>query len=107
VPAAGELDSDLIAVAVAARLLEHGDFPSVEAWRAERRPTRRRRELPLVVRTPYFCSGCPHNSSTKTPDDTLVGGGIGCHGLVLTMAPEQVGNVSGLTQMGGEGAPWK
>jgi hypothetical protein len=37
---------------------------------------------------------------------TLVGGGIGCHGLVLTMEPEQVGNVSGLTQMGGEGAPW-
>ncbi|WP_331773064.1 indolepyruvate ferredoxin oxidoreductase family protein (plasmid) [Embleya sp. NBC_00888] len=103
---AGELDPDRIAEVLAARLLEHGDFPSVERWAAERRPRRHLRLLPLAQRTPYFCSGCPHNSSVKTPEGALVGGGIGCHGLVLGMAPEQVGEVTGLTQMGGEGAQW-
>ncbi len=38
--------------------------------------------LPLAPRTPYFCSGCPHNSSTKVAPGTLVGGGIGCHAMV-------------------------
>ncbi len=62
--------------------------------------------LPLVARTPYFCSGCPHNSSTKVPAGSMVGGGIGCHALVLMMEPDAVGEVTGLTQMGGEGAQW-
>ncbi|MDQ6527381.1 indolepyruvate ferredoxin oxidoreductase family protein [Nocardioides sp. LHD-245] len=102
----GELDPDRIAEVLAARLLEHGDFPTVERWAAEKRPRQQLRLLPLAQRTPYFCSGCPHNSSTRTPDGALVGGGIGCHGLVLGMAPEQVGEVTGLTQMGGEGTQW-
>ena len=51
--------------------------------------------LPLVARTPYFCSGCPHNTSTKVPAGSLVGGGIGCHALVLMMAPDAVGDVVG------------
>ena len=62
--------------------------------------------LPLAPRTPYFCSGCPHNSSTKVAPGTLVGGGIGCHAMVLLMPEEQVGSVTGLSQMGGEGAQW-
>jgi indolepyruvate ferredoxin oxidoreductase len=62
--------------------------------------------LTLAPRTPYFCSGCPHNSSTKVAEPALVGAGIGCHAMVLFMPPEQVGNVTGLTQMGGEGAQW-
>ena len=62
--------------------------------------------LPLAARTPYFCSGCPHNSSTKVAPGTLVGGGIGCHAMVLLMPEEQGGTVTGLTQMGGEGAQW-
>ncbi len=57
-------------------------------------------------RTPYFCSGCPHSTGTKVPDETLVGAGIGCHGLVGLMEPERVGQVMGNTQMGGEGAHW-
>lgn len=60
----------------------------------------------MVTRTPYFCSGCPHNTSTRVPDGSAVGAGIGCHALVLTMSPDQVGDVVGLTQMGGEGAQW-
>ncbi|OBI55862.1 indolepyruvate ferredoxin oxidoreductase [Mycolicibacterium fortuitum] len=56
-------------------------------------------------RTPYFCSGCPHNRSTAVPDGSLAGGGIGCHTLV-TMSPRTDSQVTGLTQMGGEGAQW-
>ncbi|MGD1257115.1 indolepyruvate ferredoxin oxidoreductase family protein [Mycobacterium seoulense] len=56
-------------------------------------------------RTPYFCSGCPHNRSTAIPEGSLAGGGIGCHTLV-TMSSRTESQVTGLTQMGGEGAQW-
>ncbi|HWO63738.1 MAG TPA: indolepyruvate ferredoxin oxidoreductase family protein, partial [Umezawaea sp.] len=105
-PAQGELGPDAIATALAARILAHGDAPTVTAWRAARRPLASRFPLPLAVRTPYFCSGCPHNSSTKTPAGSLVGAGIGCHALALLMSPDLVGDITGLTQMGGEGAQW-
>lgn len=93
----GESDPDIVAAALASRF----GIPV---------PQRRRRagplSLPLVARTPYFCSGCPHNSSTKPAPGSLVGGGIGCHAMVLMMDPSQVGEVTGLTQMGGEGTQW-
>ena len=56
----------------------------------------------LATRTPYFCSGCPHNSSTKVPEGSLALGGIGCHWLALFMDRD----TETFTQMGGEGAPW-
>ena len=56
----------------------------------------------LAARTPYFCSGCPHNSSTKVPEGSRAYAGIGCHYLVQWMDRETVG----FTQMGGEGANW-
>lgn len=64
-------------------------------------------QLPLLTtqRTPYFCSGCPHNRSTAVPDGSLAGGGIGCHTLV-TMSGRTDSQVTCLTQMGGEGAQW-
>ncbi|WP_375481070.1 indolepyruvate ferredoxin oxidoreductase family protein [uncultured Jatrophihabitans sp.] len=106
----GELDPDSIASALAGVLSRRGSFPSVDRWRAVQStgPDRAARKnlLPLAPRTPYFCSGCPHNTSTKVPDDSLVGAGIGCHTMVLMMQPKQVGEVAGLTQMGGEGAQW-
>ncbi|WP_208801370.1 indolepyruvate ferredoxin oxidoreductase family protein [Microbispora triticiradicis] len=62
--------------------------------------------LPLVAaRTPYFCSGCPHNISTRASGDTLVGPGIGCHAMVA-LHTEGRGRQVGMTQMGGEGALW-
>jgi indolepyruvate ferredoxin oxidoreductase len=61
-----------------------------------------------MVRTPYFCSGCPHSSSTREPASTLVGAGIGCHVMLVgeTQDSDRTGTVLGLTQMGGEGAQW-
>lgn len=53
-------------------------------------------------RTPYFCSGCPHNSSTKVPDGSSAFAGIGCHYMVLWMDRK----TEGFTHMGGEGANW-
>ncbi|MFN0092816.1 MAG: indolepyruvate ferredoxin oxidoreductase family protein [Acidimicrobiales bacterium] len=54
-------------------------------------------------RTPYFCSGCPHNRSTLVPEGSVAGGGIGCHGMAL-LVPAR--HVSGTVQMGGEGVQW-
>ncbi|NUR83446.1 MAG: indolepyruvate ferredoxin oxidoreductase family protein, partial [Nonomuraea sp.] len=67
---------------------------------------RKRISLPLVAaRTPYFCSGCPHNTSTRTDDGTLVGVGIGCHAMIALDGAGR-GTQVGITQMGGEGAQW-
>ncbi|MDG2301571.1 MAG: indolepyruvate ferredoxin oxidoreductase family protein [Acidimicrobiales bacterium] len=63
--------------------------------------------LPLKVqRSPYFCSGCPHNTSTKVPDNALIGAGIGCHTMVLLMDDDRVGDIAGVTAMGNEGMQW-
>ena len=102
-PSTGELDADAVAAGLA-RAFDRLEIDSVRAWRNQ--PLRERSQLPLLARSPYFCSGCPHNSSTKADEGALVGGGIGCHAMVLFMPPEQVGTVVGLTQMGGEGAQW-
>ncbi len=55
-----------------------------------------------IVRTPYFCSGCPHNSSTKVPEGSRATAGIGCHYMSIWMDR----STSTSTQMGGEGVPW-
>ena len=55
-----------------------------------------------VTRLPYFCSGCPHNTSTRVPDGSRAHGGVGCHFMATYMERENWTH----TQMGGEGATW-
>ncbi|WP_299021451.1 indolepyruvate ferredoxin oxidoreductase family protein [uncultured Dietzia sp.] len=103
----GELDVDAVTRGLAQRLGRVHGIPSALAWLEGPARPRTRITLPLATtRTPYFCSGCPHNSSTKVADGTLVGGGIGCHAMVLMMDEKQVGTITGVTQMGGEGVQW-
>ena len=56
----------------------------------------------IAARLPFFCSGCPHNTSTKVPEGTRAYAGIGCHYMVQWMDR----STTGFTQMGGEGANW-
>ena len=55
-----------------------------------------------ITRTPYFCSGCPHNTSTKVPEGSRAFAGIGCHFMALWMDR----TTETFTHMGGEGVPW-
>ncbi len=63
--------------------------------------------LKKAVNTPprpaYYCSGCPHNTSTKVPDGSLALAGIGCHVMAMSIYPERT---RATTHMGGEGVPW-
>jgi indolepyruvate ferredoxin oxidoreductase len=56
----------------------------------------------VAIRQPYFCSGCPHNTSTVVPEGMRAYAGIGCHFMAQWMDR----NTLGFTQMGGEGANW-
>ncbi len=56
----------------------------------------------LPVRTPYFCSGCPHNTSTRVPEGSRAQAGIGCHFMAGWMDRA----TTGIVQMGGEGVDW-
>ena len=98
------LDADSLTGPLHARLSAH---LSGDRLRPPAAVPRRRQSLPVSARrTPYFCSGCPHNSSTRVPDGSLVGVGIGCHGMVSLMEPERVGEWSSVCSMGAEGATW-
>ena len=113
-PARGQLSAEDVARAVAARLHAAGaTIPEHAREHLERLAPPRPSRIALGIakagelgdRTPYFCSGCPHNTSTRTDDDTLVGVGIGCHAMIA-LDGDHRGHRIGLTQMGGEGAQW-
>ena len=99
IPLGGALSADAL-VAPLRRVLELKIDPDRLAKRRERIALLGASELPN--RTPYYCSGCPHNRSTVVPEGSTALGGIGCHSMVLWMDR----NTEGLTQMGGEGAQW-
>ena len=104
---AADLPADLVAGHLAARILAHVDSPAVQAWLgAQQAAPRRPALLPIAARTPYYCSGCPHNRSSQAPAGSLVGAGIGCHALAALMPSDRFGDVVGLSQMGGEGGSW-
>ena len=107
-PANGELDPDLIARAIAARVSRKVRIASVEA-RIAYLDGLKNRSLPLTVipaRQPFYCSGCPHNTGTTAPEGSIVGAGIGCHSMAIWMDPARYGEIIGITQMGAEGAQW-
>jgi indolepyruvate ferredoxin oxidoreductase len=101
-PSNGELTPPMIARVLARRIARFHDAPAI----AERAALLDRREYAGNVvpfqRTPYFCSGCPHNTSTKVPEGSRALAGIGCHYLAQFMDR----STATFTQMGGEGAPW-
>ncbi|MFG6568917.1 indolepyruvate ferredoxin oxidoreductase family protein [Sulfitobacter sp. 1A13679] len=103
VPWTGELSPLKLVPIIAARL--DAFFPEEKLLEKARTLTDQPPVLLNVegaTRTPYFCSGCPHNSSTKLPVGSKANSGIGCHVMASWMDRE----TAGFAQMGGEGVPW-
>ncbi|MYZ44272.1 indolepyruvate ferredoxin oxidoreductase family protein [Schauerella aestuarii] len=107
-PAHYEFSPAMVARAVAARLLKF-ELPDevragIEARLAflDARDTALARPRVVAERKPWFCSGCPHNTSTRLPEGSRGMAGIGCHYMVTWMGR----NTQVFTQMGGEGVPW-
>lgn len=107
-----DLSPALIARAIARRLRKLGIPSDIEAridaqlaiLDAQERATRTLvlNASPEASRQPWFCSGCPHNTSTRVPEGSRAMAGIGCHFMTIWMDRSTVG----FTQMGGEGVPW-
>ncbi|WP_433467143.1 indolepyruvate ferredoxin oxidoreductase family protein [Spirillospora sp. CA-128828] len=101
VPPDGGLDADRIARALARFLADRVGEEHVDLRDPVLKPRTPKINLLGATRTPYFCSGCPHNRSTVVPDGSVAASGIGCH--VMTVFQDRS---IGTTQMGGEGAMW-
>ncbi len=103
-PSIGELTPTQIARVIAERLGQFHTSSSID----DRVKFLDAREQTLqgnsqgFLRTPYFCSGCPHNSSTKVPEGSRALSGIGCHFMAQWMER----NTATFTHMGAEGVPW-
>jgi indolepyruvate ferredoxin oxidoreductase len=107
-PFAEELSVASLASSLTERLLRLNLNPEIAAmlrakadWFNGRQATQMQAVAP-ISRTPYFCSGCPHNTSTKVPEGSRAFAGIGCHFMSLWMDR----NTETFTHMGGEGVPW-
>ncbi|WP_310644467.1 indolepyruvate ferredoxin oxidoreductase family protein [Limnohabitans sp.] len=103
-----DLNPSLIAKAIAQRVLKLGvDADTTSRINAQLAIITAKEQAMTTVevkadRQPWFCSGCPHNTSTKVPEGSRAMAGIGCHFMSLWMDR----STSGFTQMGGEGTPW-
>ncbi|MCK1542748.1 indolepyruvate ferredoxin oxidoreductase family protein [Bradyrhizobium sp. 147] len=99
----GELSPRALAAVLARRLDPMFPGLNLAARAAALMPEAARTiNVPGATRTPYFCSGCPHNTSTKVPEGSKALAGIGCHFMASWMDRE----TSSLIQMGGEGVNW-
>ncbi len=99
------LDPVQIAIAIGERMVASlADTPASLPSRIDELRTRRapRGVVDVVSRSFYFCSGCPHNTSTVIPEGSKAYAGIGCHWMAQAMNR----STTGYTQMGGEGAAW-
>ncbi len=107
IPADVALESLELAQILAERLKANGLWDEDLAVRADAARSWRSTLLEVIApveatRLPYFCSGCPHNTSTRFPEGSKAISGIGCHGMAMWARP---GTLLG-TQMGGEGMTW-
>jgi len=103
-PVKGALDPNDIAIAVGERVLRRGHVEEIaqRVSRLKQAQSAVHAMTDVSARTPYFCSGCPHNSSTVVPQGMRAYAGIGCHFMSQWMDR----NTLGWTHMGGEGANW-
>ncbi|MBI4366689.1 MAG: indolepyruvate ferredoxin oxidoreductase family protein, partial [Deltaproteobacteria bacterium] len=103
-PVKGALDPNDVAVCIGERLLRYGANEELSANVARLKSAQRALAETADVgqRIPYFCSGCPHNTSTRVPEGSRAYAGIGCHYMAQWMERDTLG----YTQMGGEGANW-
>jgi indolepyruvate ferredoxin oxidoreductase len=99
-----EMTPALVARAIAARLARYHTAPRITDYLAflDRKAAALSRPRVTLMRTPYFCPGCPHNQSTKVPEGSCALGGVGCHLMAVMMGR----NTVTISQMGGEGAAW-
>jgi indolepyruvate ferredoxin oxidoreductase len=103
-PVKGALDTNEIAIAIGERLLRYHNNDDLAGRLAKLKEAQAVLAITsdVAVRTPGFCSGCPHNSSTVVPEGHRAYAGIGCHFMAQWMDRR----TEGYTQMGGEGANW-
>ncbi len=102
-PSIGVLDPIMVAKAISENLLENKKSEVVSKVLEQLvSDARGESNSPAPDRIPYFCSGCPHNSSTKVPDGSIAYAGIGCHTMAIWMDR----STDGPTHMGGEGVNW-
>ncbi|SNR98203.1 indolepyruvate ferredoxin oxidoreductase family protein [Antarctobacter heliothermus] len=103
-PTRGALEPTWIAQKLGDILIEEGrGTDRIKAGLTQIAEAARADNLPeIAARLPYFCAGCPHNSSTKVPEGSRAYAGIGCHYMVQWMDRE----TTGFTHMGAEGANW-
>ena len=103
-PVKGALDPNDVAICIGERLLRYGANEELTAHVARLKSAQKAlaETTDVAQRIPYFCSGCPHNTSTRVPEGSRAYAGIGCHYMAQWMERETLG----FTQMGGEGANW-
>ena len=103
-PVKGALDPNDVAICIGERILRNGNNDEIAANVARLKSAQKllAETVDVAQRIPYFCSGCPHNSSTRVPDGSRAYAGIGCHYMAQWMDRSTLG----YTQMGGEGANW-